>query len=303
MRHLLLIDALSEYGSVVRAAEHLHITQPVATRALHELEKILGVRLFDRGPRGIHPTIFGTAFTEHARAVLGQLRQAGNHVADLAEGATGTVVVGNHLAGANILLPRAIARAKADHPNLTVVVHEANPDALMAELLAGRVDLIVGRLTSHTAPARITQKALYREPIRLVTRDGHPARELADPSLSALIDYPWILPIGETALRRELEDVFFRAELPLPRNRVECTSVPTLRQLLLETNSIAALPMLVAHHDTELAPLTTPLPSLGRPVGVTMPTTRHLSPSAQVLLEQLYSVTDDIRAAVAESDL
>ncbi|GGL68850.1 hypothetical protein GCM10010095_62080 [Streptomyces anthocyanicus] len=108
-RHLVLIDALSRQGSVVGAAGELHVTQPAATRSLHELEDILGVPLFERGPRGVTPTVFGEAFTRHARAMLAQLTQAGRHVVELADADRGTVVVGTHLAGSTVLLPRAIA--------------------------------------------------------------------------------------------------------------------------------------------------------------------------------------------------
>lgn len=104
LRHLLLVDALTSRGSVVAAAAALHVTQPVATRSLHDLEAILGVSLYDRG-RGIAPTIFGEAFTAHARAVIAQLTQAGRHVVELADADRGTVVVGTHLAGSNVLLP------------------------------------------------------------------------------------------------------------------------------------------------------------------------------------------------------
>ncbi|WP_246868657.1 LysR family transcriptional regulator [Saccharopolyspora sp. ASAGF58] len=58
----MLLDALARQSSVVGAAAELHITQPVVTRSLHELEDILGVQLFERGPRGITPTVFGEAF-------------------------------------------------------------------------------------------------------------------------------------------------------------------------------------------------------------------------------------------------
>ena len=150
LRHLLLVDALSRQGSVVGAAAALHITQPVATRSLHDIESILGVSLFDRGPRGITPTIFGEAFTTHARAVIAQLTEAGRHVVELADANRGTVIVGTHLAGSNVLLPGAIARLKVHHPLLTVVVREGTPEQLLTDLEAGRIDLIVGRLTSPT---------------------------------------------------------------------------------------------------------------------------------------------------------
>lgn len=74
-RHLVLVAALSRQGSVVGAAAALHITQPVATRRSHELEGILGVSLYERGLAGALRTSFGTAFADHARAVLAQCRR------------------------------------------------------------------------------------------------------------------------------------------------------------------------------------------------------------------------------------
>ncbi|MEO6886539.1 MAG: LysR family transcriptional regulator, partial [Jatrophihabitantaceae bacterium] len=139
LRHLVLVDALTEHGTLVAAATQLRVTQPVLTRALQEVEQILGVPLYDRGPRGVRPTIYGTAFTEHARSVLAQLTQAGRHVAELADAGLGTVTVGTHLAGSNLLLPRAIARMKRERPHVTVIIHEATPEALLTDLEAGRV--------------------------------------------------------------------------------------------------------------------------------------------------------------------
>ncbi|MDT7669263.1 MAG: hypothetical protein QOC74_2046, partial [Pseudonocardiales bacterium] len=118
LRHLVLVATIAEQGSVVRAAESLRVTQPVVTRGLRELEAILGVELFDRGPRGVSPTVYGTAFLAHAQAVLTQVRQAGQHIAELREGQAGSVTVGTHLAGSNVLLPRAISRLKRARPGL-----------------------------------------------------------------------------------------------------------------------------------------------------------------------------------------
>lgn len=298
LRHLTLVDALSERGSVVGAAAHLRVTQPVLTRGLRDLEDILGVSLYERGPRGVTPTIYGTAFTEHARAVLAQLTQAGRHVAELADAGLGTVTVGSHLAGSNLLLPRAIARLKADRPHVTVVIREATPEALLADLEAGRVDFIVGRITGMPGRA-VLQRRLYDEPVRLVARRGHPAGTLARPTVGDLIDYPWVLPGAETALRGELEQVLLRHDLPLPANRIECTSILILRSLLVETDMIAALPMLIAGDDSALAILPVSLEPMSHTVGITQPAGRPSSPSAQALLAHLDEVAVEISASVA----
>ncbi|WP_157890787.1 LysR substrate-binding domain-containing protein [Mycolicibacterium goodii] len=293
IRHLVLIDALTRQGSVIGAAAELHITQPVATRGLQDVEEILGVTLFDRGPRGITPTIFGQAFTEHARAVLAQLNQAGRHVAELADAARGTVVVGTHLAGSNVLLPLAIGKLKQERPTLTVVVREGTPDALMAQLEGGRVDMIVGRLTSPSTEF-VSRTMLYDETVQLFSRAQHPLARSSAVSLSELTEYPWILPGTETSLRRELEEFFARNDLGLPRNRVEVTSFLTVRKLLMENDFIAALPSLIAAEDLRLHPLPVSLDTIGHSVGITTASARALSPAAEALIDSLVSTARDL---------
>lgn len=293
LRHLLLVDALTSQGSVVAAAAALHVTQPVATRSLHDIESILGVSLYDRGPRGITPTIFGEAFTAHARAVIAQLTQAGRHVVELADADRGTVVVGTHLAGSNVLLPGAIARLKNERPLLTVVVREGTPEMLLTELQSGRIDLIVGRLTSPTDDMAV-RRTLYAESVELVTRRGHPLADRSGVQLSDLTQYPWILPGVETALRRELEEFFARNSLALPENRVEATSFLTVRQLLLETDMVAVLPSLIPRDDVRLTTLPITLDPIGHSVGITLSAGRTLSPSASALVDFLAEFAAEI---------
>lgn len=292
VRHLVLVDALTRQGSVMGAAAELHMTQPVATRSLRDVEAILGVELYERGPRGITPTIFGEAFTAHARSVLAQLNQAGRHVVELADADRGTAVVGTHLAGSNVLLPQAIARLKAQHPLLTVIVREGPPDALMVELEAGRIDVIVGRLTSPGTDT-VLHTPLYEERIEVFAGTHHPlAGSDAPPphGLADLSEYPWILPGEETALRRELEESFARAGLAMPGSRVEATSFLTVRQLLRETEMIAALPSLIGRDDAHLLRLPVELTAVGHSVGLTLVRGRTLSPSAIALVESLRQI-------------
>lgn len=294
LRHLVIVSAIADHGSLIHAAESLHITQPVVTRALREVEQVLSVRLFERHPRGVTPTAHGTSFIDHARAVLAQLRHAEQELTLMTSGALGTVTVGTHLAGSNVLLPKAIAELKRTHPSVTVIVREATPDTLQAELLSGDVDLTIGRLTG-AVPSRLRRERLYVEPIRLAARRNHPVHLLHAPRLADLVDQAWILPVEQTTLRAELEDVFAHEGVALPADRIECTSMLTLQYLLESTDVIAALPMLIATASDRLALINTTLPAIGRAVGVTVASDRALPAAGEALLERLHAVAEELR--------
>ncbi|MDL4777325.1 MULTISPECIES: LysR family transcriptional regulator [Thermomonosporaceae] len=287
LRHLVLVVAIADHGSVLGAARHLRLAQPAVTRGLREAERVLGVELFARGPRGVTPTLFGDAFVEHARAVLAELRRAGDRIAGLADAEVGTVTIGTLLAGSNVLLPRAIATLKRSRPGITVIVHEATFDAQVPRLLDGEIDLVLGRLNPIGELPGVRQITLYSEPVLLVARHGHPARGRPGLTLADLLGYPWVLPLEQTALRHELEQVFRAEGLAPPGNLVECTSVLTVRTLVRDTDMIAALPELVARTDAEIAPLPVPLETVRRQVGVTLPAHRAPTPSARLMLEHL----------------
>ncbi|MFD9426559.1 MULTISPECIES: LysR substrate-binding domain-containing protein [unclassified Streptomyces] len=287
-RHLTLLVAIVDHGSVVRAAESLHLTQPAATRTLRELEGIADLPLFVREPRGMRATLYGEALTEHARAVLAEMRRAEERLTALRQGREGTVTVGALLAGTNVLLPRAVAQLKRDRPGLTVVVREGTPDVLHPALLSGELDVVVGRV--GPAPREgdgLRQRRLYRERIRLAVRAGHPLLETADVALTDTLGFPWILPVEQTALRQELGALFVDRGLTLPSDRVECTSFLTMRALLVQTDMVALLPELVLRADEHLAALPVELPSVGRTVGTTEAAHRTRTPALQALLHHL----------------
>jgi DNA-binding transcriptional LysR family regulator len=267
----------------------LHMTQPVATRTLQELEAILGVPLYERGPRGVTPTIIGEAFTGHARAVLAQLSQAGRQVIELADPDRGTVVVGTNPGGSNLLLAQAIAGVKTERPLLTVIVRESSPESLSAELQAGSIDLIVGRLTSPTTESQI-RTPLYDEPIEIFTRAQHPLTQRCTIDFPDLGDYPWIIPGTETAMRREVEQLFARHAMALPENRIEAASWLVVRQLLLESDFVAALPGLIELYERGLCALPVSFESNTHSVGITTAAGRALSPWANALIQSLQAI-------------
>src|SRR5258708_12341395 len=85
LRHLKIIIAVAQSGSMAKAADSLAISHPVISKAIAELEQALGVRLFDRGSQGVEPTMYRRALVKCGVAVFDELRQGVNQVAFLAD--------------------------------------------------------------------------------------------------------------------------------------------------------------------------------------------------------------------------
>lgn len=292
LRHLTTIVLVAEKGTISGAARALKVAQPVVTRTLHEIESTLDVELFERKPRGVVPTIYGEILIATSRTVIAQVRNAGRQIEAVTNADAGRIEVGTYLAGSNLLLPRSIARVKAIHPHLTVVVRDATPDILNQQLRSGVIDLAIGRLTVQARPP-LAQERLYDEPMLVVSRHEHPVHRTRSPSLAQLTSYPWVFPVAQTALRRELENVFLKNNLLIPENRVECTSILTLRQFVIETDALAVLPAYIAVADSDLRPLKFDL-AVRRSVGVTRLSGSELHAGAEHLLHALRQTAKDI---------
>lgn len=88
LRSLRALLAVARHGSTVQAAEALHISQPAVTRAVLELERSLGVSLFDRAARGMVPTLMGTGLASRADTVFSHLVQGAREAIAIAPAAT-----------------------------------------------------------------------------------------------------------------------------------------------------------------------------------------------------------------------
>ena len=70
LRDLRLLDTVVRQGTMAKAAVQLHLSQPAVSKAVAEMEQLLGVRLIDRGRQGIEPTPHGQALLKSAVAIF-----------------------------------------------------------------------------------------------------------------------------------------------------------------------------------------------------------------------------------------
>ena len=298
LRHLELIAELYDCRSILKASRRLSLTQPTVTKALQDVESTLGVRLFERSNRGLEPTPYGEIFARHAKIVLAQLRHAAEELEGLRAGYSGRVTVGTLLAASASILPDAIALLKKQRPGVAISVVVGTYDILMPSLLVGDLDMVLGRLPAEGRSRALVYEEFYAEPICIVTRRGHPLARKRRLSLRDLANEAWLLPLPETALRRQIERAFVDAGAPLPRNVIESVSILTNRALLRKSDSIGVMPYHVALDDVEhglLAILPVKLKSIQSPVGAILRAPGTLPPAASALLECLRVVGKQVR--------
>jgi DNA-binding transcriptional LysR family regulator len=287
-RHLQLVVALDDFRNIGQVAANASVTQPAVSKALAELERGLGVRLFERTARGVRPTIYGDCLVRHARTVIANLTQTRDELRGLMSGASGQVSIGMLSAAAIALVPAGLALFKQRSPGTTVLIREGTMESLLPELWSGKIDLIVGRLPSDSNAHGLEEKILSEEAVTLVAGPHHPLASRKRVRWADLREFPWVLPPVGALLREPLERVFERHGMPILNNRIETLSVHVIRAYLQLTDAIGVLPQDVSRHYRDLGLIVTlplELPKLLRPVGMTWSRQRPLSPSAKLMTQ------------------
>lgn len=241
-RHLALLLHLYEQRSVLRAAEAASMTQPAASKLLAEMEGLVGVPLFERHARGVEPTVFGMAMVRRARSALSEIERAREEIDALREGRLGQVSIGTVVNPGTTLVPQAIATVKRDFPGIQVQVEMDYSRPLVARLLDGQLDIVIGRIMGPEGADELEFEPLADEPHAVIVRAGHPLAAADTVRHADLQDYGWIMPPAASVLRNRLDAVFHQNGLRSPQNLVETASLPIIIHLLRHSDLLAALP-------------------------------------------------------------
>ena len=296
-RQRLLLIALDEQRNIHRAAEALHMTQPAASKQIKDLEEMLGVKLFERLPRGMEPTIYGETMIRHARMALTSLSLAHDDVVALKQGLVGQVEVGVIMTPAMSLLPRAIARIKQHAPLLRIGVHVEPSNVLLDMLERGTLDFMIGRIVERDGTTGLIYEELTEEPACAVVRNGHPLLENKSLQVKDLAGQPWILPPQGSILRHRCDMMFRRAGLEPPANTVDTTALLLITSLLQQTDSLHVMPLEVAQYYASLnvfSILPIELPFKMDAFGIIRQHDHLLSPGANLLLQAVRKAAKEI---------
>lgn len=170
-RHLRLVAAVAEHGSLTRAGRELHLTQSALSHQLLDLEGRLRTALFHRMGKRMVPTVAGLRLLEAARQTLPTLLAAEEELHRLASGRESVLRLSTECYTCYHWLPGVLDRFRTTFPRVEVqVVAEVTRQPVPA-LLDGRIDL--GIVHTPERDERLEYLPLFRDELCVVLRPDH----------------------------------------------------------------------------------------------------------------------------------
>lgn len=271
-----------------RAAAELHIAQPALSQQIAQLERELGVLLFDRGHRRVRLTPAGEALLVRAQRILTEVERAEAEMHAFAGVVRGRVVVGALASVAAVRLPPVLARFHGRYPSVELVVHEDVTEQLAALLLEARLDMALVHMTEVTPPPsladpRVETQSLLTEQLVLITPPDHELRSRSSVAPAELQNESFIAFKSGSGLRRALHRIHADAGFS-PRIVAESGDLGTIRGFVAAGLGVSLVPHSVARAHGPAIALVSLAPPLTRTVLLIWHRECHRLPAAEACL-------------------
>jgi LysR family hydrogen peroxide-inducible transcriptional activator len=257
LRELQYLVALAETRHFGRAADRCLITQPTLSNQIQQLERFLGVRLFERTNRRLEITPIGIRILAEARQLLASARA----IEALARGARdplrGRLSLGIIPTLAPYLLPWFLPAMHDAWPELDLALREDLTGALLRGIEAHELDAALLALPVHNAGlagAGLTVEPLFVEPFRAILPRGHALAGLAAVPQAALLRDRLLLLDDGHCLRDQALALCQQAGADGPEETLRATSLETIRQMVAAGLGVSLMPLLAVQgaEDTRL---------------------------------------------------
>lgn len=301
LRDLHVFSTVVQRGSMAKAAANLGVSQPAVSEVISELEQTVGMRLLDRNPHGVEPTIYGRALLKRTLAAFDELKQGIRDIEFLAEPTSGELRIGCVDSIASTLLTPFGRQFFQQYPEVVLHVEPLTiPTLELPRLRERSLDVVVARLVAPVADEHddLNIEILFNDHSVIVA--GTQSRWASRPKidLAELVDEPWVLPPPNSWNSMIVADAFRARGLDMPKACTITFSVQLRAGLSGSGPFITALPSSLVRLDgARLAVKALPvgLPVRPWPVAIVTLKNRTLSPIVQLFI-------DDFRAFARSMD-
>ncbi len=242
IRHLKLLELIATHGSLTGAADALQISQPSATKMLHELEHAFGCKLVSRNVRGGTLSAAGLHALDRLKIAIGSLDATREALASQAE--RPLLRIGAlPLAGVS-LIPEAVEQLSRLGLRPRLELHEGAVSAVLDMLCAGQVDCVIGRVGDMQTYGedRFDTLPLRDEGFEVACSPANPLARRRRLTLAQLRDAPWIASPRGSYTRQVFDTAFTSLGLAPPVPEIESPSFHTSLATAARSDLIAFAP-------------------------------------------------------------
>jgi len=289
LRDLDVLATLIDAGSMGKAASRLNVSQPAVSKAVAELEHALGVRLVDRGRRGITPTPYGLALRKRSVAIFNDLRQSVQDIEFLSDPTTGELRIGTTDPVSVALVSPCIDRLSRKYPRMSFHVTAGDTAGLYRMAMDRDVELAICRMIGPL-PDDLAAEVLFHDSLAVLTSARNPLTRRRKLTLADLVNEPWVQLPGESLFGSMVVDLFRGAGHEPPRPTVVTHSEYLKNDFLAKGRFLAVLPgfmLKVPGWHPRLKALPIALPHTRAPIGLITLKGRMLTPLAQLFIENI----------------
>ncbi|WP_433256757.1 LysR family transcriptional regulator [Streptosporangium sp. CA-135522] len=280
VQRLGMLREVARQGSFSRAAAALLLTPSAVSQQIAALERTLGTPVVHRSTRGVALTEPGRMLVEAAETISAELRHAQERIDRLTTGRT-TMTIATFTSGGRHLLPAALARFTAEHPDVELTVLEREPEDSLPMVREGQADIALAYHFDKPLPirpgerSRLTWTPLMDDPMSIVMPAGHPLAGRSSVDLAEVATERWVLGCLKTGdfLQRYAELAGFEL-----RVSAATTDYFFAQTMVAAGVGIALIPQVALQPSAELAVLPVEPPRPARYIGMAVTRRRRTQP-------------------------
>lgn len=288
LRHMEILLAVVETGSMAKAGARLAISQPAISRAIAEMEHTLGVPIFDRSPRGVEPTQYGRALLKRGVAAFDEVAQAVKDIDFLADPSVGELWIGSSPGLAEGIVLAVIDRLLRRYPRVVIHVVPGGLHIQHDALRARRIEFGFAGTTEPVSEDDIEAETLYEEPLVVVAGLDSPWARRRKIKLAELVNEPWTWPAAGTIVDSLVIEAFRADRVDPPRAAIYADAYSLRIRLAATGRFLAIVPASIMRFPgipPSIKKLPVELPTTQRQIAVITLKGRTLSPLAQLFIQ------------------
>jgi DNA-binding transcriptional LysR family regulator len=293
LRDLHVLMTVARCGSMGKAAAQLLVSQPAISKVIADMEAALGVRLFDRNPHGVEPTIYARALLDRGVVAFDELKQGVEHVHFLANPTTGELRIGSTIAIATGFIPAVVDRLSRKYPRMVFYLSAGEAAMTYRTLEERTVDLVIAPIFGSMIEKHMHAEILYDEPLVVVAGARSSWAKRRKIELAELTGAVWTLPPLDSLYGSVVAEAFRAGGLDVPP-ATAFTSVTAARNALVATGRFVSIVqgsvMRFNLNNPVFKVLPIDLPKTRRPIGAITLKARTLSPVARLFIDCAHEV-------------